>query len=557
MLLLPSALNASENVFLALDRSLYSAGETVWMSGWVTSDGEASELPASRFLYVELLRDGSASVESRVKLKALDGTFSGYMLLDESLESGWYTIRAYTRAQREWPAEALFHTRVLVRGSGSISPESAVPVDSLNGNSGLDALMSFSQERWFRVSLVESDGTPVTGEFSLSVLESGFAGFEFQTLPVRAGFDELPESGREYCQGLDFRVNCVRNRMPESYSLSVMSQDIGYYLSQEIDVDGSQGGSEGQSFHIPELDFPEGTMFTVNVSGSKFIYPVGVEEAFAPAFDYGATYIFPESDGDSSAFSVSPDSVLAFVPADTISAVRITAAKRPSFFKPEKQVGPFNAVFEWRQVKLRDELQKYDAIDLMTFIAANWPTFVCSSGFGPGRSMYTTRSGSITQSVSFSQGVATHRNTASYSPVDLYIDGVRMDSWSEAASLSVRDVQNIYVLRGTEAALYKAAAVVLLELRHFDMDSAEEVSGSRIMNTIGLIPLGYQKPLSFDSTVNRSHQATRYWNPCVRTDGGGQVEIFIPQLPSGSAYFRISGKTSDGRLFRVGEILEY
>ena len=111
-------LHAEERARVYCDRSLYAAGETIWMRGWITDvDGAAA---TSKFMYVELLRDGAGSVEKRIKLKERGGMFLGQMELPEDLESGWYTLRAYTLAQKDWPAEALFHTRVLIRGTGTI-----------------------------------------------------------------------------------------------------------------------------------------------------------------------------------------------------------------------------------------------------------------------------------------------------------------------------------------------------------------------------------------------------------------------------------------------------
>jgi uncharacterized protein YfaS (alpha-2-macroglobulin family) len=90
---------AAERVWVHCDRSLYAAGETIWLRGWVTDpDGEAA---TSKFLYVELLRDGLGSVEQRIKLKERGGMFFGQMELPDDMDSGWYTLRAYTRAQKD------------------------------------------------------------------------------------------------------------------------------------------------------------------------------------------------------------------------------------------------------------------------------------------------------------------------------------------------------------------------------------------------------------------------------------------------------------------------
>ena len=99
----PCILSAHERVMVQADRSLYAAGETIWMRGWICDSG--SSRPVSRYLYAELLRDGQGSVEQRIKLKESDGYFSGQIVIPEDVESGWYTLRAYTRAQMDWPAE--------------------------------------------------------------------------------------------------------------------------------------------------------------------------------------------------------------------------------------------------------------------------------------------------------------------------------------------------------------------------------------------------------------------------------------------------------------------
>ena len=73
--------------------------------------------------------------------------------------------------------------------------------------------------------------------------------------------------------------------------------------------------------------------------------------------------------------------------------------------------------------------------------------------------------------------------------------------WEEVSIMSVKDVQNLYVLRGAEAALYKASAVVLLEFRHFDENMLLEQQKKERKTTIGLLPLGWHEPKSFESVT--------------------------------------------------------
>ncbi len=533
---------AAERGWVHCDRSLYAAGETVWLRGWVTdTDGAEAMKPTSKFLYVELLRDGIGSVEKRIKVKERSGMFFGQMELPDDMDSGWYTLRAYTRAQKDWPAEALFHTRVLIRGTGPVMDILSVKPDKTT-DSDIKVNLASISDGHIEVSLTDAAGKPVPGIFSLSVVRSRYADFDFQQSPSLTTSDiTLPEGEREYTQELDFRVKSVRNRLPDKYGVAIMSQDIGYYFSTDIEGDRSVKGEDGQSFRIPELDYPEGTLFSVNATGSKFIFPAMEDESFAEPFDYGPTYPVFEEVRDTVIIRERFEGTVAPLPADdTITASKITAERKPAFYKPDRMVGPFSNLFEWRQVKLREELQKYDDMDLMTYISAHFAgLFVSYASMTAGRMMYTTRSSVF------------RKKAGGYSPVALYIDGIKQPNWMEAATFSVRNVQNIYVLRGNEAFLYRAPAVVLLEHRRFDEKMIEEARKNERKTTIGILPLGWQKPKSFDASpaFNSDRQGTYYWNPCIRTDAAGHADIALPELPD-AYYLRLEGQTLDGRWFQ-------
>lgn len=557
---------ATERVRMSCDRSLYAAGETIWLRGWVTEAGfpagVVGEMPTSRFLYVELLRDGVGGVERRLKLKERSGMFFGQMELPEDLEGGWYTLRAYTRAQKDWPADALFHTRLLIRGVGAV-PALYAGQKKAGENPEAPAAdvkvkLSAVEDGHLSVTLTDKEGNPVIGNFALSVTKGSYADFDFQFTPtvLAEAVADLPEGTREYTQELDFRVKSVRNRLPDQYHVAIMSQDIGYYYSTDVPGDRSVKGEVGQSFRIPDLDYPEETLFSVNVTGSKFLYPAmeNDEAAFAAPFDYGPTYPVRETIRDTTVIRERFVGTVAPLPADdTISASRITAERKPAFYKPSRLVGPYSNVFEWRQVKLREELQKWDDMDLMAYISAHFAGLVTTygqAGLRIGRTMYTTRDGFISSRVTVSHGQAKYNNKAGYRPVALYIDGMKEPDWERAAIMTVREVQNLYVLRGTEAALYSAAAVVLLELRHFDEKMLEEKKNER-KTTIALLPLGWQQPKAFDAApaLNPDRQGTLYWNPCIRTDVQGCADIILPELPD-NYYLRLEGQTLDGRWFQ-------
>ena len=108
-----------EKVYLHLDNTAYFQGETIWYAANVvnaTTGGEA----ASKVLYVELLSPTGVVLKQQ-KLKVVDGRCHGsFSLIDTSVEeavalrgaigypSGYYQIRAYTRAMLNFDDAGIF-----------------------------------------------------------------------------------------------------------------------------------------------------------------------------------------------------------------------------------------------------------------------------------------------------------------------------------------------------------------------------------------------------------------------------------------------------------------
>lgn len=447
LMVLSVQLNAAERLQVRIWRTYYAAGDSVRIQAKL-SDADGAR--TSRFIYVELLKDGSCMVVGRVKLRDYNGLFNGVLPVPDKISHGWYTLRVYTRAQKDWPAEALYHIRLLIRGHGP-APEGLLKASS-----------------W----------TFLQGDY--------------------------PEGEREYSQELAFRVKSSSRRLPKKYTVTVVAQEIGYYLSQEIEGDSSVSGKEGQLFRIPDLDFPDSTLFSVNVSGVRNLFPVEELEPLAAPYDYGPSYEkAPQGATDTSALhkflSEAPP-----LPSgnEVLAASRIVSDRKPSFYKPKRLVGPYSYVFDWRQVRLREEIQKYDDLNLMRFIVSQFPGFYYAFD-NEGPNLYTYRGASVSSRASISGGQVSYSSYAGHYQVQLYIDGMAQPDWSVASTMSVRDVQNFYVLRGAEAALYKTSAVVLLETRYYDASDSSRLQGSGTSElpgsgtpapnvTIGLRPLGYQ-----------------------------------------------------------------
>ena len=86
-----------EKVYLHLDNNCYYRGEEIWYKAYVVraDDNEFTDL--SRLLYVELVSPDGMLVERQTITISVDGDGEGSFYLTDSLYSGFYEIRAYTR----------------------------------------------------------------------------------------------------------------------------------------------------------------------------------------------------------------------------------------------------------------------------------------------------------------------------------------------------------------------------------------------------------------------------------------------------------------------------
>ena len=85
-----------EKVYLHFDNSAYYLGETIWFKGYVVTAEQNELSPLSKTLYVELITIEGDVVETK-KLKIEAGQCHGQFQLPDSLFSGFFEVRAYTR----------------------------------------------------------------------------------------------------------------------------------------------------------------------------------------------------------------------------------------------------------------------------------------------------------------------------------------------------------------------------------------------------------------------------------------------------------------------------
>ena len=96
--LLQSSLSqVQEKVYLHTDNQCYFVGDTLWYKAYVVRADNLKPTDLSRILYVELLSPDGLLVERQQIVVNPKGYTCGQFVLTDSLYSGYYEMRAYTR----------------------------------------------------------------------------------------------------------------------------------------------------------------------------------------------------------------------------------------------------------------------------------------------------------------------------------------------------------------------------------------------------------------------------------------------------------------------------
>ena len=92
-----SVSQVQEKVYVHTDNQCYFVGDTLWYKAYVVRADDLMPTDMSRLLYVELLSPDGMLVERQTVIVSPTGFTCGQFALTDSLYSGYYELRAYTR----------------------------------------------------------------------------------------------------------------------------------------------------------------------------------------------------------------------------------------------------------------------------------------------------------------------------------------------------------------------------------------------------------------------------------------------------------------------------
>lgn len=214
-----------EKLYLHFDRDTYIAGETAWFKAYLSSDYLPDTISTS--LYAELL-DPELMVIERIVMPVFAGVATGQFDLPDSLSTGFYAVRAYTRAMYAQSPDFIFKKDLLVHGRKKkedpdiaqkiileFFPEGGNLVAGFTNNVAFKAVYENGYPAPVNGVIKNSKGTTITG---ISSYHDGMGMFELN-----------PVAGEKYYAETAAGKTVLPDPAEKGIALNMMQHEQGFF----------------------------------------------------------------------------------------------------------------------------------------------------------------------------------------------------------------------------------------------------------------------------------------------------------------------------------------
>ncbi|MBW3130771.1 TonB-dependent receptor plug domain-containing protein [Hymenobacter profundi] len=284
-----------EKSYLHLDKTVYAAGETVWLKAYVVQAGNHRPDTLSRVLYVDLLSPDQVLVRQQL-LRLRNGTATGDILLPDTLVQGRYTVRAYTNWMRNTSPDYFYNQQIMVWHTplDAVAPAIGERRTRVSGKTAAARLtVQFFPEGGNLVSGLEStigfkavdangQGVDVTGTIKDG---RGRDVVAFKSQHVGMGrFQLKPEPGQTYQatvrqSGGAFLTTPLPTALPTGFTMKVMElkDQVQVYIQRQAGTGAAAAEAitlvahvRGQVAYAGQGQVGAGTTFSARIPKSRF-----------------------------------------------------------------------------------------------------------------------------------------------------------------------------------------------------------------------------------------------------------------------------------------------
>ncbi len=189
-----------EKLYLHIDREMYAPGDDVWFKAYLVSGINNQPIPGFKNVYVELISEDGRVIDRRLML-AMNGVCNNDFHLPDTLTSGQYTFRGYTRYLLNFGEESLFHQKIAVSRTTDLpeykeKTEEQKPIDVSFLPEGGNLVLNNANYVAFKAIDETGKGIQVTGQITD---ETGQEVASFESRYKGMGtFVFMPQEGKKY-----------------------------------------------------------------------------------------------------------------------------------------------------------------------------------------------------------------------------------------------------------------------------------------------------------------------------------------------------------------------
>ncbi|MBO0948370.1 MG2 domain-containing protein [Fibrella forsythiae] len=193
-----------EKVYVHTDRTTYLPGETIWMKSYLFYGASRGADSSSGAVLVDLVSPNGQKIRLDTRFQTKGGYGEGYLPLPDSMETGRYTLRAYTGWMRNFSEDWYFTKAIdIVRANDPKGATTAGNGSSIEARpdvqflpEGGQLVAGLTSRVAFKAVSPAGVGVDVSG-FVLDSRKDTIVGFQSQHLGMGT-FPLIPEAGQTY-----------------------------------------------------------------------------------------------------------------------------------------------------------------------------------------------------------------------------------------------------------------------------------------------------------------------------------------------------------------------
>jgi CarboxypepD_reg-like domain/TonB-dependent Receptor Plug Domain len=545
--------NEFVKTYLHLNKNGFVSGETIWLSAYVLDSRNVLYRKIAP-LYLQLY-DLNGNIAGDQTLFTSNGRGVGYFKTSDSLVSGIYRLRAFTREMLNIPS-TIFEKEIVIQNSKSdflVKRELKRWANSENQN--LNLTIETNKKEYepnekiqVKIKLLNTNNEPITATLSSSVVDGDRTIQDFEDFNISSYFFRNTKNPQSISNDYTYEptisisgtaIGTANGKPISKAKLALIFTDPDKFFTRVIETDANG------KFRIADLDFTGENMLVYQVNNNKnkaiedgfiifekFPYPLSLSK-----MEFSKEPILPENKQINDWLAQNPSGMMYEIKKEIKTK---TAIKEKELTEAEQQMVGV--------LKIYDEPDFFVNFDKPMNFKNVYEMF---QGNLPG-----VRVDQINDVYKvFVRGIGSW-NTDRLDPLFL-LDGIET---YDLKFINPNEVIRIELLSGPKASIFGmrgANGVIAIYTRRFgERKAGFQYAKSKIVS-------GFQKEIDFYSPDYskikplKDKRTSIYWNPEIILDKNGEAEFsfFAADLPAGYK-ITIEGMTLFGQVCRAEKVIE-